>query len=66
MERIVMDFYCIARIIKLNMKNVIFYVGNNHVERIKHILTTYFDFTIFREIEGLCYEKNKFDEIKFS
>lgn len=36
--RAIMDFYTVARIIKSEMKHVIVYVGNNHAERISHIL----------------------------
>jgi len=54
MDRTVMDFYTISRIIKSDMKNVLFYGGDNHVERIKHILIKYFDFQ-FDTYEGHCH-----------
>jgi hypothetical protein len=38
LKRAVMDFYTAARIVKLNMKHVIFYGGNNHVKRLRFIL----------------------------
>ena len=53
MDRSVMDFYTIARIIKLNLKNVIIYAGNNHTQRIIFILK-YFGFFIKEQILGNC------------
>lgn len=40
-----MDIYTVARIIKLRMKNVIVYVGENHAKRIIRMLES-LDFTI--------------------
>ena len=57
MDRTVMDFYTISRIIKSEMKNVLFYGGDNHVERIKHILIKYFDFYQVDTYEGHCHKK---------
>ena len=54
MDRTVMDFYSVARILKSQMKNVIFYAGNNHIERIIFILNTYFGFYIKNKILGTC------------
>jgi hypothetical protein len=38
LKRAVMDFYTAARIVKMNMKHVIFYGGNNHMKRLRFIL----------------------------
>ena len=43
--RTVMDIYTTARIIKLRMKNVIVYVGENHAKRIIRILKS-LDFNV--------------------
>ena len=56
MDRTVMDFYSVARILKSQMKNVIFYAGNNHIERIIFILNTYFGFYIKNKILGTCFD----------
>ena len=57
MYRTVMDFYTIARLIKLNLKNVILYAGNSHTQRIIFILK-YFGFFIKEQILGNCYVNN--------
>ena len=49
MWRTVMDFYIITRIASKNLENIIFYGGCAHTERIKFILTKYFDFELVRE-----------------
>ena len=54
MYKTVMDFYTIARIIKLNLKNVIIYAGNNHTDNIIFILNKYFGFNIEKKIIGKC------------
>ena len=53
-DRTVMDFYTIARIIKLNLKNVIIYAGNSHTDNIIFILNKYFGFNIEKKIIGKC------------
>jgi hypothetical protein len=52
-SRHVMDFYVAARIIKSKMKNVIFYAGALHTERLIHILTS-LNFKLIRTIDGTC------------
>lgn len=49
MWRTVMDMYTITRILCKNLKNVIFYGGANHSERIMYILKTYFAFEVKNE-----------------
>ena len=71
MYRTVMDFYTIARIIQKDMKNVIIYAGDNHIENIKLILCSHFNFKC-KTIEGKCYldgseiqKKNMINSKKF-
>jgi len=56
--RSVMDFYTIARIIKLEMKNVIFYGGFSHSEYISYFLNKYDKFDLIRQEQGICYDKS--------
>ena len=49
MWRTVMDMYTITRILCKNLKNVIFYGGANHSERIMYILIKYFNFKVINE-----------------
>ena len=51
--RYVMDFYAVARIIKLKMKEVVFYAGNLHVVNIIDILNA-LNFKMVRTINGEC------------
>jgi hypothetical protein len=51
--RYVMDFYVAARIIKLKMKNVIYYAGDEHINNIITILTA-LDFKTIKNITGKC------------
>jgi hypothetical protein len=53
MDRSVMDFYTIARIIKLKLKNIIIYSGYNHTQLTIFILK-YFGFFIKEQILGNC------------
>jgi len=55
--RYVMDFYTVARIIKLNMKNVIFYAGNSHTNNVIDILSA-LDFKLIRTMNGTCPPQN--------
>lgn len=55
MYRTVLDFYTISRIIQKNMKNVIVYAGGAHIENIKLILCSHFEFNNLKTIEGECY-----------
>ena len=52
MDRSVMDFYTMERIIKSKMKNIIIYAGQNHTERIIFILNKYFGFNVKKQILG--------------
>ena len=52
-NRYVMDFYVVARIIKLKMKNVIYYAGNNHIIHIINILTA-LNFKTIKNVTGKC------------
>jgi hypothetical protein len=55
LSRAVMDFYTIARIIKLNMSHVIFYGGDNHMDRVLYILNYMgFDILARQEKSGEC------------
>jgi hypothetical protein len=56
MLRAVMDFYVVARIIRLDMKNVIFYGGNKHASRIMRILSA-LDFKTIKVVKGACVKK---------
>ena len=60
MDRSVMDFYTMARIIKSKMKNIIIYAGQNHTERIIFILNKYFGFNVKKQILGECCSESKF------
>jgi hypothetical protein len=51
--RYVMDFYTVARILKSNMKNVIFYAGNAHTTNVMDILSA-LDFKLIRTVNGNC------------
>jgi hypothetical protein len=51
--RYVMDFYTVARIIKSNMKNVVFYAGNAHTTNVIDILSA-LDFKLIRSVNGTC------------
>jgi hypothetical protein len=53
--RSVMDFYTIARIIKLKMKNIIFYGGNAHSEFISYFFNKYDGFDLIYQTSGKCY-----------
>lgn len=51
--RYVMDFYVAARIIKLKMKNVIYYAGDEHINNIINILTA-LNFKTIKNVTGKC------------
>jgi len=51
--RHVMDFYTVARMIKLKMKNIIFYAGRVHTEAVIKILSR-LNYTLNRTIKGTC------------
>ena len=51
--RYVMDFYVAARIIKLKMKNVIYYAGDGHIDNIIKILTA-LNFKTIKNVTGKC------------
>jgi hypothetical protein len=53
MTRYVMDYFTVAKIIRLNLKNVIFYGGNAHTSRIIQILYL-FKFKQMYEVKGAC------------
>ena len=53
MTRYVMDYFTVAKIIRLNLKNVIFYGGNAHTSRIITILDL-FNFKQMYEVKGAC------------
>ena len=55
MIRTLMDFYTITRIASKNLKNVIFYGGVNHSERIMYILIKYFKFNVINENIDVTY-----------
>ena len=55
MLRHVVDLYFIARIIKLKMKNVIFYGGDSHTNNIIYVLSLpVFNFKKIKVIKGKC------------
>jgi hypothetical protein len=51
--RYVMDFYTVARILKSNMKNVVFYAGNLHTTNVTRILQG-LGFEVVRTVDGEC------------
>jgi len=53
-QRCIMDFYTIARIIKSRMKHVIFYAGNNHINRTMIILNA-LQFVTREQLNGSCF-----------
>jgi hypothetical protein len=53
--RFVIDFYVAARIIKSNMKNVIYYAGYAHTTNITTILNA-LDFKTKESVSGNCYD----------
>ena len=55
MYRTVLDFYTISRIIQKDMKNVIVYAGDAHIQNIKIILCSHFEFNNLKTINGECY-----------
>ena len=57
-SRAVMDIYTVARIIKLEMKNVIFYGGYYHTTNIIDMLSD-LQFNKIKVITGVCAKKNK-------
>jgi hypothetical protein len=58
LARTVVDFYTAARIVKLNMKHVIYYAGAGHTENIIKILTA-LDFHVIEndKKQGPCAPK---------
>jgi hypothetical protein len=53
--RLVIDFYVAARIIKSDMKNVIYYAGYAHTTNITTILKD-LDFKVKESVSGKCYD----------
>lgn len=51
--RCVIDIYTVARMLKSNMKNVIYYSGNGHTQNMIRILTA-LQFRIKQQINGEC------------
>jgi len=52
--RHVMDIYTVARLIKLDMKNIIFYAGYSHTEAVIQILVA-LHFKINKIVDGKCF-----------
>ena len=51
--RNVIDFYTVARMVKSNMKNVIYYAGDIHTSNVIRILLD-LNFYIKQQIQGEC------------